>query len=362
MFITFRDIIFLIIVVLVHNLLTNLHKTLLSGKYSSILILTIDEKKKIFPNTCIRTLTIIVETIIFSNLFNFDSNLIVAGIGIASFLIVWPAIVQYKLIGLQIGKEKFKLLICYFSHIFLSILISYITVHLFIPNLAGKEFFLLDNSTLSIVKLLLTGALSFQIDRTTSHTLYNIDNNRIEYFEAELYLIKKAINMQTPRIEGNIHEINKCAEKYNIDPELLKCILSLENYYRILEWLGCKIFKKTSIKHDLSIGLGQIKISTAKKLLKQNPKFFIHKLIYDDFNIELSAKYIRYLIDTYNSESISVYSNRNKKYQFENDRLLYVVCHYLGSDFYEVDKTTLIYYTLVINIITNDELIYNDTN
>ena len=96
--------------------------------------------------------------------------------------------------------------------------------------------------------------------------------------------MEKQLNMKCPQVEHNKYLVDRVARENDINVALLETILRLEIFYRgrlynkLLENCACKYFSTLAIKKNISVGVAQIKISTAARLLKENPYSFIKRL------------------------------------------------------------------------------------
>lgn len=93
------------------------------------------------------------------------------------------------------------------------------------------------------------------------------------------------------------------ASKIGIDPELLFSIVIIEKMNRgnfsnyIFEKLLSTLAPSIIIKLNASIGLSQIRVRTAKKVLAISDKDIVKKLMLPKDNIEIMAKLIKLYID-----------------------------------------------------------------
>lgn len=161
-------------------------------------------------------------------------------------------------------------------------------------------------------------------------------DKKISYFKHKAVLNKKCIDQR-------IDKINKYASIYNLDWRELYGILLLE-YVNRGSWITrntervvVSLFTQSAINLDLSIGIAQIKISTAKKFYPDSDiKIIAKKLLVDEFNIHLCAQII------------------NKYYlsPHKNNKLLGLVKQYTtGNKNTKENLSIAIYYTLLKWII-----------
>ena len=86
---------------------------------------------------------------------------------------------------------------------------------------------------------------------------------------------------------------------------MLETVLKLEIFYRgriynrILEKIICRFFPKIAIKKNISVGIAQIRISTAEDILRKDASSFLGEICNDEFNIKICAKLIKKIINEY---------------------------------------------------------------
>ena len=131
---------------------------------------------------------------------------------------------------------------------------------------------------------------------------------KLIHFLEEIYIYEQQLNMPCRSVDINKFVIDDVAKSNDINTKFLETIVKLECfyrkriYYKFIETLLTRLFSSYAIKKDISVGIAQIKVSTAQKVLRQNPYLFIKKLCNDQFNIEICGKYIKKLILEYNYE------------------------------------------------------------
>gem|GEM_PF-5783016 len=122
--------------------------------------------------------------------------------------------------------------------------------------------------------------------------------------------------------------IKEISYEYDICPEILFSIILIETINRRsfltrnVECITCKLFPKLMIRKNISIGIAQIKIKTAKKILPNADDHEIMNLLLDDFNnIKICAKLIANYLEIINCSQCSF-----------NTRMLNLVKVYLTGD------------------------------
>ena len=157
----------------------------------------------------------------------------------------------------------------------------------------------------------------------------------------------------------NKYIIEKVAKENDINVTLLETILRLEIFYRgreynkLLEKFICQYCSSVAIKKDISVGIGQIKISTAEKVLRTDAVNFIKQICKDEINIEICGKFLKELIKQYgymSEQNEDVYENYQDIYD-------YIACEYRGAFVWQKDQTTLIY-SAVLRSFMNEKNTY----
>lgn len=361
-FLYVKDLIPIFVSFIFFSFLALSHRVILPNKYSSFLQFEINEdEKKTAQSTAIRILYLIIGTILLNHA-GLASKQIAIGIFLSCFLNIWPAIIQHRLLRIDKSCKEWYLLIGYLLFIIFSILVEQITINILIPVLCGnKELFLFDNQTVSILFTLFFMAIPIPIELVMAKISYVVIDNELDTFLEEIYILERKLNQECPKIKNNIYLIDNVAREKNININLITTILKLELFYRnrfyyyFLEKFLCRFLSKVAINKDISVGIAQIKISTAQKLLHQNPNKFIKNITNDDFNIQLCAHYIRDLIDEYNYK---IKTNDSFIKNIYYDIFDYIACNYVGGLPYNKNQTVLVYGAVLRNLISQEQLSY----
>ena len=364
-FIYFSDLRPIIVSSIIFSLLAVAHRILIPSKYSSYLQFSSqeDDEKRTAQSTAIRILYLIVGTLILYQGANYTEKQIAIGIFISAFLNVWPAILENHLLKIFKTKEEWILLVGYISFVGFSVLIEIITIRLFMPVLfREKEIYWLDNQAISLFFTLIAIIIPIPIETFIAKYSHVVIIQNIDTFLEEVYICERQVNMKNHSIELNKYIINKIAKENDINIKILETIIRLECfyrkrlYYRIMEYILTKYFSFYAIKKDISVGIAQIKISTAQKLLQENPYTFVKELHEDSLNIQLCGKYIKYLI--------SEYKTKLREYE---DRMVpgyvdvydYIACEYLGGIPTNKERTVLVYSAVLRSIMKDQPLYYS---
>lgn len=352
-----KDFLHILITAVCFSFFSMIHRTLFPLEYSSVLQFEEDEQRTLH-STVIRILYIMAGTLLFSHIFLFSHLQIVCGVFIASFLNVWPAIVQHHLLKPVKSTAHWMLLFRYLLFVAVSVIISTITADRLIPLLKGEEsIYLLDNQGISILfwfiaMLLPVSAEQIIIKYSKVHVPIRIDT-----FQEELSIMKLQLKEKDLFDQKNKYVIERVSRKYNLHVQWLQSILKMERYYRdnssnrIAEYLLCSWFPNYAIKMDISLGAAQIRISTAQKLLEQNPDFFIRKMWRDDYNIDLCAQYLRSLINDYFAKKRNTEEWCLSNYK---DLFDYVACQYLGCDPTKKEPAAFIYSAVLRSLLCHN--------
>lgn len=142
-------------------------------------------------------------------------------------------------------------------------------------------------------------------------------NQKVSYYE------KLAFHEITILPKSNIYSIKQYAKKYNLNPNLILAFVIIEKLNRghivqiYTEKLIAAFWPKLLIYLDASLGIGQLKISTAKKILSINDNTSVIKYLLDsDKNIEIMAKLIKCYNRSDNTQNleylVKLYTTGNK--------------------------------------------------
>ena len=107
------------------------------------------------------------------------------------------------------------------------------------------------------------------------------------------------------------------------------------------------LFPKTAIKKDYSVGLAQIKISTAKTVLEESPMIFIKRLTDPIVSLEICGKLLRKLVEEFNQSEIS-----------DIDIYEFIACSYLQLNREFIYRDTLLYSAVLKSFCNDDSIAY----
>ncbi len=332
------------------------HQIFLPKSYSSILDFRYSKNlAKTIRSSSIRLVYLAMISML-ASMYGVGKEEILIGVGIAAFLNVWPAVVQYHLLSFFNTADKVRLLFGYICFICFSILFSYISIEYIFKSLQGDSVFGIgDSKGFELLISLLLSGLAINVESVLSRFAEFECRLDLKTYRTDLEILLTQTELEESEINIYQFEIDQEARENHITRELLETILILERiyrgawYYRGLEILLCKIgfFKRVAIRYDISVGVGQIKISTAKRLVKQNPYAFIDKMLDASFGIKLCAKYLKEIVEDY---EMTFWNDSIDKSIYE-----YIASEYLsGTDCLEAEIVRL--YAAVLEVRDKSEI------
>jgi len=139
--------------------------------------------------------------------------------------------------------------------------------------------------------------------------------------QIETYYRNRLIETANTLKSDYMQYILTSAKRNNINPEVLCAIILVEMINRgswINKWIEkilIKTFPFLLIKKDASLGVSQIKISLATKMMPEyTAKEVLEALMDDKINIDLCAKHIKKFEDTVSDDLNSNYFNQLVNY------------------------------------------------
>lgn len=356
------DLIPILISWVMFSVLAMAHRILIPAKYSAFLQFKEEENvNKTIQSTSIRIMYLIVGTSFLKLFLGYTEKQIGIGIFIACFLNIWPAIIQNQLLKLRKNRTEWLILCGYLLFIATSIFVEIMTIRLFIPLLKGDTtVYWLDNQAIAMFFSLILLAFPVTVEAILSKFARIVVVQTIDTFVEEVYILEHQLNMEHPLIEENKFIIEKIARDNDVSVVLLETVLRLEIFYRgrkynrMIERFICRFFPRIAIKKNISVGVAQIRISTAEEILRENPFNFIKKICDDKLNIEICARLLRNIINKYEDmkETGSYYC---EDYEDIYD---YIACEYLGAYAEQKDKTALIYSAVLRSFMREKKIYY----
>lgn len=346
------------------SMLTIAHKTVLPGKYSAFLQFVGDEDAtKTAQSAAIRILYISLGAIILHLGVGYTEKQICIGIFIVCFLNTWPAITQNHLLKIKKSGIEWIILLGYSAFIAVSVLITIITIRIFIPLIKGDALIQwIGNPGFSILLSLSAIAFPFSIESLLAKSSVVIIQT-IDTFKEEVYILERQLAIDNYEIKHNKFTIDNAAKENDINVVLLETILGLENFYRgrmynkILEKILCRFFPVIALKKNISVGIAQIRLSTAEKVLRKDAHTFIKEICNDEYNIALCAKVLKSIIDKHNELDEKSWFDEEDY----SDVYDYIAGQYLGTTECRKDKTTLIYSAVLRSFMEEKALYYTGT-
>lgn len=287
------------------------------------------------------------------------SQCVIWGVSIGSFLCAWPSIYHYQLFAFF--KNKYKFL--YFCGCLVSVLFSWACATFIMKMLMpmifeNKGFYLVDNSGINTLVTILGLGGPVGIRRIMKKDQQDNPYLVGDTFQADLYLTKRKIVFQKSFIEQYSNEILQSAEKYNIDSDLLKTIIQLEIinrnslYNRILEKISVRFFPGVLIHIDASLGLAQIKISTAKDYFHMAPRRYLSDMLKPEINIDLCAFTLKKILEEYDNYDYTMDENLeglDEDQDITDDFVMsvYIASRYICGKNYILNKYVLVYAKII---------------
>ncbi|MBC8572492.1 hypothetical protein H8716_05225 [Lachnospiraceae bacterium NSJ-46] len=327
-------------------ILTSIHRLLTPQMYMSVLISRYNrDSRKTLLSTSVRIIYISFVSIVLWHIVGFKEQNIYIGLFLSYFLIFWPVIVQYHLLLFWKNKERIRILIGCILYTGFSILFSVIAIQCIGPMLFEQKVYeVLNNPVYGIILTFLGYLMPIGIEDILSRSAIVIEEN-VNSFNEKLLVLNRQLEMDSGIIKYYKYEIQKASRENNISEELLSTVIQLEMMnrgawvIRKAEKLVCKFLPRYAAKKDYSVGLAQIKISTAQKILKESPDAFLMKMFNNAFNIELCAKILKKLSDEYwKFESDYKYVR-----DWTGDEYQYIAYRYLTDCTEYMNETVLLY-------------------
>lgn len=359
-FLFYSDILPIIVVLVVFMLFQTLNKILIPRMYMSVLEFIYEGNvKKTIKCTIIRTLIVILICIGFYQFFHYTEKQLYLGLFIGSFLIIWPAMIQYRTISIFKNKVRQICLLGYLLFMFGTLFTGYITLEYLRPMIFdNREFFLISNSGINILVTLVSYVVPVSLESLLAKNSKILVYQDIDTFHQDIKILNAQIDIESFSIRLYEYEINHYCKLYNVNLELVKTILALEQikrgqwFYKYVEILLCRYFPTLAIKYNVSVGLAQISIATAKNVLKESPIYFMKKLIDPKFNISVCCQFLRQIINEYDEIDKEVY-----EYMYENV-YEYIAWRYLCEAWNPENKAVLSYAAILKNKCSCVEYVY----
>ncbi|MBF0753039.1 hypothetical protein E4T89_02050 [Jeotgalicoccus nanhaiensis] len=322
-----------IIIALVYVVTFKIQKVFFSNAYFSVSqLLTEFESGIRWNRIVIRVIITLLMSIIF--LFIVQNPLVVIiGIGLGSVLIVWPAFLSEGNIdyALQEHKNLYRLTLLVF--VVVNIIISVLSILIYELLQDIKNLTLLYSVLGQIVLALFSQWLYIYLSKKLNsrvhqrnHDFYlededNEENNEGVYYEHNNYpaeedeldkyrtnlwfnnklnYFKNRLLTDVNFTDEEITYMYKYANEYEIDFSYINSLLTIERFNRgdfitkYKEHLSVKYLPQFTANQDPSLGVGQIKISTAEKYFPNTSKLELQQLLLNtEFNISLCANIIK---------------------------------------------------------------------
>lgn len=280
-----------------------------------------------------------IGAIIFLGYYKFDirnSTVYYSALGLVSLIQVFPVIVRYQLYKFWRCIYRFKLLCTNLFYVAVLFFMGFACLEFMIPAIYGEKGYIdmaypYANFIFGIFIYIFPLFIQFSVQ--WKYDTMNL--GRMNFLHTDTAIMLRNLNIMN-RENGIVKhyqsDIEEYAKVYRIDPELLKSILYIEEFNRgsiiqyFIERLFITWFPAFVLEKDMSIGFGQIKISTASKLLNISEGAALEELARPRRNIEICARYIRLLINKYLEDKKHPFST--ERY---NDLYDYIAKNYIGA-------------------------------
>lgn len=341
-FLYYHDLIPIGITMAAFMLVPVIHRMLIPSMYSSVLeFLYEGDVKKTQNSSIIRILYVIGLTLLLYRVCRLTPAQIYLGVLCACILNVWPPIVQYRLYLCINNRDKLICFLSYVGFVIFSVTISVTTVRYLAPMLFDDvQVYLISNDGMGIILAFLSYVIPFSFETALAKATRVHTNADIDAYHEDLKIINTQLYFYEHVTSNYYYEMDRICQENDLNIELLKTIVLLEHihrgkwYYKIGEWLVCKLIPLFAIKRDFSVGIAQIKISTAKDLLQKSPTKFTSKLVDTEFNLEVCAMLLKKLkADYHQLQDTELYT----------DEFDYIAMNYLCGHWVSNNRNTLIY-------------------
>ena len=219
-----------------------------------------------------------------------------------------------------------------------------------IPAVVGKTgYFNQIHPSLGFGIGLLIYIVPIFIEFTVAHRTNFLDLIRIRFLHTDIVIMLRNLDTMEKDdgsvIENYSKDILNFADKYNVSSNLLISILLIEEFNRgsifqqALERFLVYFFPSYVLERNMSLGCGQVKITTASQLLGISKGEAMQRLMDPIQNIEICARYLALLKKQFhelllvdNSKNIRGLEKAKEKIKkYEMDYFDYVAQNYLGS-------------------------------
>lgn len=359
-----------------------IQKIFFSNKYFSVSqLLTEFETGVKWSRIVIRVIITLMLSLILL-IFIHNPLVVIIGIGLGSFLIVWPVFLSKGNIepALKEHKDLYRLTLVIF--VIVNVIIAGLSVSIYELIQDTQDINLLYSTLGQIVLALFSQWLYVYLSKRLNnqgpqgpqgqapqgHQESQMDDNiekdyasesNYQVNEDELYkynsdiLFNNKLNYFKNRLmtdvsfsDEEITYMYKYANEYDIEFTYIHSLLTIERFNRgdfitkYKEHLSVKFLPQFTANQDPSLGIGQIKISTAEEYFPNKSKLELQQLLLNtEFNISLCANIIK-----------DFQENKN----VDNTNLDLIKIYITGSSSSSMNDTIRLYYFLFEWLINKD--------
>ncbi len=343
---TYTELLKTALVVAVLILLNNLQFAVKPADYFSVRAFTVSpDINRIFKSSFVKILITVAVCVLFGY-FSFDNSILLTAFFVKEFLQIWTALSRISFFS-RWNKMKTKYFFSCLLNFAASMFYVLWTLYQLIPSFtSGKPMLIISSDFWSTIVTIVLYIVPIPLEYAFISDNMNAKYRDINTLHADIRIVINQIDLECGYVLSFDNEIEREALANGIDKDILETILCLEYvnrssvFYVIAEKIAVKFFKKRVIEKDYSIGLAQIKPSTAKELISESPYTFLEKMTDPQFSIKLCAKYLTQIIRKY-EELI----RENSQNGIETEYCLwnFIASQYLSGYTQSYRRNTLIY-------------------
>ena len=209
-----EDLIPVISTAIIFSWMAIVHRLLLPGYYSSYLVFKTEEDvQKTAKSTLLRVVYVVGMAMILNVFLGFSTKQICYGVGVACFLNVWPAIIQYKLLKLN-SKQKVMQLTGYLLFVVVSVLMTYMAIEVFLPILQGEDgdWLTNDNKVIEWMMAIIALIIPISIETVIAKFASIVVVLDLDTFHEDLEILKYQLAIPNRIVERNKYILDEMKE------------------------------------------------------------------------------------------------------------------------------------------------------
>lgn len=258
-----------------------------------------------------------------------------------------PVIQRYELYYFWRGLKRAALFLLNIFYVIVLFLMGFACLEFMIPAVVGKTgYFNQIHPSVSFGIGVVIYIVPIFLEFTAAQRTNFLDLMRIRFLHTDIIIILRNLDAMEKDNGGVIANYSKdilnFADKYNVSSNLLSSILLIEEFNRgsssqqALERFLVYFLPSRVLKYDMSLGCGQVKITTASRLLSISKGEAMQRLMDPIQNIEICARYLALLKKQFHEVLLATDSKNPKRHERaqikknEMDYFDYVAQNYLG--------------------------------